>query len=254
MAGIRLIFRDEVDSEQFDPVLAKAQRVRLLKTDFGPAAMEASLKKEIADESLPDEQRMQSLLSLAVQDYAHNRIEDATARYNVLLGYYQKTNNHTMQAFIINAFGDIFHRSGDLEKARHWYECALLPAVESQSPVLLATVGRNLGDVSFKQERYQNAEQYYDGVEKLAAHMLDPEAKAEALEWRGLSQEKQKAYDRAIESWEAASLLCRNTDLPGFLKKTLEHLKRVYGLLGIREKINSTENELNGLMQRKGSG
>jgi tetratricopeptide (TPR) repeat protein len=253
MAGVRLIFRDEVDSESYNSTLAKGPRVRLAKVDYGPNTIEESLKEEVEDEELPDAQRMQSLLALACQDYAYNRTDDAIAKFNLLLGYYQKTENHTMQAFVINAFGDIYHRSGDLEKAHHWYECAVPPSVESKSPVIMATIGRNLGEISYKKQKYQEAEQYFDGVEKLASHMLDPESKASALEWRGLSQEKQGAYDRAIESWETAALLCRNTDLPTFLKMNLEHLERVYSQLRMREKLMLVQDELKNLKQKGGS-
>jgi len=245
MRGVRLIFRDEIDSESYDPKLTKGPRVRLVKVDLGPEAIEKGLKDEVEDETLPDADRMQSLLALAYKDYAYNRTDDAIAKFQVLLGYYQKTGNQTMQAFVINAFGDVYRRAGDLEKARHWYECAVPPAAESKSPVIMATVGRNLGEISYQQQKFKEAEQYFDGVEKVSAHMLDPESKARALEWRGLSQEKQKAFNPAIESWEAAVLLCRNTELGGgYLKTNLEHLERVYSLLRMRDKLAVVQAEL----------
>lgn len=244
MAGIRLVFRDEADTAEYAPGLPGAPRVRLMNVDLGPAAMEASTREDVEDDELPEEERMQALLSLALLDYAHNRPNEAIAKYNHLLGYYQRIENQAMQAFVINAFGDVFHRQGDLDKAQHWYECAVPPAAAAKDPLILATLTRNLGDVSYKLGQYASAEQYYDGVDKLSAVTLDPGSKIRALEWRGLSQEEQGKHNEAIESWEGAALLSRKMDLPMLLRENLEHLKLAYRRLGQSDKAASVEAEL----------
>jgi len=248
MQGLRLIFRDETAPAA---QLAKAPRVRFSGVNLGPDAMEDSIAEDVEDEALPDEQRMQSLLSLATLDYAHSRTPDALAKYEILLGYYQKTENLMMQAVVINSMGDIYHRMGDLDKAQHWYECAVPPAVEAKQPAVMATVSKNLGDVAYKRQQYPEAEQYYDGLDKLAAHLLDVETKIRALEWRGLSQERQRAYDRAVGSWEAAVVLSRNIGLPSFLRQNLEHLGRIYRQLRMTEKLAAVEAELRSLETEK---
>jgi tetratricopeptide (TPR) repeat protein len=251
MAGIRLLFRDETDTAQYAPGLPGAPRVRLMGVDLGPAAMEASIREDVEDEELPEEERMQALLSLAILDYARNRTNDAMAKYNHLLAYYQRTENQAMQAFVVNSFGDIFHRQGDLDKAQHWYECAVPPAAAAKDPLILATLTRNLGDVSYKLGQYANAEQYYDGVDKLSAVTLDPGSKIRALEWRGLSQERQGKQNEAIESWEDAALLSRKMQLPELLRENLEHLKRAYGRVGWSDKAASAEAELRSVEVRE---
>jgi tetratricopeptide (TPR) repeat protein len=247
MRGLRLIFRDEADAAQHAPEWAKAPRVRVARMDLGPDAIAASLDEDVNDEGLPAEQRMQSLLSRACLDAAHGRTDAAVTKYTILLGYYQQTRNLTMQAFVLNGLGDIHRRKGDLDRAQHWYECAATPAAESKAPPVLATVARNLGDLAYQRKRYGEAEQYYDGCDKLAAHMLDPEGKARALEWRGLSQYEQGTIDRAIASWEAAAQLCRNVELPTFLKANLEHLRRTYRQRQMRDKLAAVEAELRDL-------
>ena len=248
MAGIRLIFRDEPGTAEYSPVLAAAARVRVMNLDLGPAALEASTKEDVEDKDLPEEERMQALLSLALLDYGHNRTDDAITKYNHLLAYYQRTENHTMQAFIINAFGDIYHRNGDLSQAQHWYECAVPPAATAKDPLILATVASNLGDVSYKVGAYREAEEYYDGLDKLSTVTLDAGSKIRALEWRGLSQEQQGKHDSAIQSWEAAALLSRKMNFPAFLKENLEHLARAYRRLG-SDKSSSVVAELSRLEQ-----
>lgn len=244
MSGLRLIFRDLPGTGQFAPRLARGPRVRLGSFDFGPEAVAAGFEQDARNEELPEDERMQSLLMAAGVDYAHNRTEPAVEKYKLLLGYCQKTENALMQAFVLNTFGEMAHRAGELEKAQLWFECALVPAEEAKEAVLLATLGRNLGDVAFRQSRWADAEQYYDNVDKLASHMIDPETKIRALEARGLSQEKAGAFDRAVGSWEAAAHLSRKIDVPEFLRKNLEHLARVYRRFGMTDRLPQLEAEL----------
>ncbi|MBV9928146.1 MAG: tetratricopeptide repeat protein [Acidobacteria bacterium] len=244
MRGLRLIFRDEAEPQQRARQFTEAPRVRVNRVDFGPEAVAASLEEEVADEDLSVEERMQSLFTLASLDTAHNRIADALARYKVLLGHYQQSENQLMQALVMNGIGDVYQRNEDLGRAQRWYECAITPALAAQVPVVLATLAKALGDVAYKLGQYAEAEQYYDNWDKLAGHMLDAESKARALEWRGLCQEQQGAYVRATRSWEDAATLSRNTELPAFLKTNLEHLRRVYPRLRRRDKLAAVEAEL----------
>jgi Tfp pilus assembly protein PilF len=228
MAGLRLVFRDEVDTPQWAPDIVECPRVRLMDVDFSPESIERALEEDAENEELPDAERMHALLSLAVMDGAHGRLSEATSKYEVLLGYYQHTNNPSMQAFVINAFGDLCRAAGDIRKAEHWYECAVVPATDSKDAVVLAAVTKNLGELAFEQQRYDEAEEYFDGLDQLAAHMLQPETKASALEWRGLSLEQLGRPHEAADVWEAAATLCRNIGMPQLLRANLEHLERVY--------------------------
>lgn len=244
MRGVRLVFRYDSDTVQQND-FEKMPQVRFTSFDLGSSALEESMKDEVEDENLSLEDRMQSLFSLAILDYAHNRIDASIEKFRALLGYYQSTDNNMMQAMVLNGIGDAFrHCYKDLKQARHWYECAVIPANESEIPVVMATVIKNLGDVAYEQKQYAEAEQFFDNLDKLASHMADPECKAGALEWRGLSQEKQKTDARAIESWETAAKLCRSVGMPYLLKPNLEHLLRMYKKIGIKEKTAVLEKEL----------
>lgn len=227
MRGVRLLFREDA---QALPNVPKLSRVRECRPDFSPEQLALAMQEETQDESLPEPRRMQSLLQLACLDYAHGRTEAAIGKYQTLLAYYKKTNDLTLQAFVLNSLGDIFQKFGDLEEAQRWYEFAVTPLVASganASPVVFAIVVKNLADVSYHTGRYQDAEQYFDGWQKLAGQ-LDPESRSRALEWRGLSQEKQGDLPKATESWTEAAVLCREYRLVGFLKQHLQHLQRAY--------------------------
>lgn len=244
MRGVRLVFRYQPEIDRESRPLKSAPRVRVRAIDLGPTAIAGSLQAEAEDSALTDEERMQSLLTLAYLDAAHHRAEAATTKFNLLLGYYQHTGNVLLQAMTIKGLGDVQRRDGNLDQARHWYECALLPAIEAKSALVLADLVEGLGDIAYRQARFADAEQFFDGLDKLRSHLLDPEGKVRALEWRGLSQEKQLAADRAIESWETAAQLCRGIGLPRFLKANLGHLARVYQQLGQHEKMAAVESEI----------
>jgi tetratricopeptide (TPR) repeat protein len=241
MSGLRLIFRDNLDDP---PSFPNAPRVQRQTIDFGPKAIETALQAEVENEALPKEQRMQALLMLAVQDYGYERPDDAIAKYKVLLAHYQQTENLAMQAFVLNGLGDVYHRAEQLEYARYYYECAVPPVVKAQEPVIFHSIVKSLGDVAFKQKQYAEAEYFYGSADKLAAKLLDAHSKALDLEWCGLSQEKQQAYDRAIFSWENAATLSRNIGMPDSLQSNLEHLKRVYRKIGRADKVATIKAEL----------
>jgi tetratricopeptide (TPR) repeat protein len=125
------------------------------------------------------------------------------------------------------------------------------PAAAVKDPLILATLSRNLGDVSYKLGRFGEAEQYYDGVDKLSAVTLDPGSKIRALEWRGLSQAQQGKDQSAIQSWEAAALLSRKMNLSPLLRENLKHLMRAYKRVGADDKAISVAAELKNLEQQE---
>ena len=65
--------------------------------------------------------------------------------------------------------------------------------------------------------------------------MIDEEGLAEALEWLGLSQENQQAYDRAVVSWEEAALICKAFELEDRLGPLPVHLRHGYRALKMHE-------------------
>lgn len=241
MKGLRVLFRDVVSPQH--PLL-QGPRVRMLKVDMGPAAIQASRERQVEDESLPLEERMQALLNLAILDYAHGRPMEAIAKYKLLLGHYQQSGNTPMQALVMHGIGDVFQRAGAHEQAQHWYECAILPAAQSKAPFVLAIVVRSLGDLAFVRKRYAEAEQYFHQLDRLASSLGDAESKARALEYRGLSQERQGDLIRAIRSWEDAATLCRSIHMPLCLRPCLEHLRRAYQKLNLKDRVKAIESEL----------
>ncbi len=241
MRGVRLIFRVPGEAGE----LAKAPGSRVVRADFGSDAIQSALQADAEDEACPIEERMQNVVMLAHFDYAYGRNDEALRKFQHVLGHYQQTGNLTMQAICLNGMGDVYrHRIGDLERARHWYECAVPPAMQSKVPVVMAMLTKNLGHVAFEQGRHADAEQYFDGLEKLASFMLDPQSKADALEWRGRSQEALGAEERAIESYANAARVSAATELDASLEQNLGHLDRLSASAHRREAVDRLRSEL----------
>ncbi|MGF1581037.1 MAG: hypothetical protein ACFCD0_16860 [Gemmataceae bacterium] len=247
MCGVRVVLRSGPELQQSVPRMAQAPRPRQTEFQLKQEQIQADLTNQANDESLHVEQRMQAILSLAVLDYAYDRLDDANEKYDHLLGHYQSTDNKAMEGFVMNALGDVAHKQGDLEKARYWYECAIAPAAEAKDPMILSGPIHGLGDVSYKEKKYDEAEQYYTELDKLTQASLDAERKARALEWRGLSQEQQQAYDRAEESWIIACDLCRKIGMSPALEVNLTHLARLYKQQDAPTQLQAVEAELEAL-------
>ena len=125
-------------------------------------------------------------------------------------------------------------------------------AASMDAPVVFFTVVRNLGEVAFKRGRFAMAEECFENADKLAACLLDPDAKARALLWRGLSQERQGKQEPAIASWEDAATLCRSVELDYLLVEALGHLSRVYPDLGRDAEAAAARAELEALQRAQG--
>jgi tetratricopeptide (TPR) repeat protein len=183
--------------------------------------MSDSLAQNAQDPKTSPEEQRQSLLMTALLDYAHGRPGEAITKYTQLLGHYQQSEDNRMQAFLMNSLGDVFHRAGDLPGALHWYECAVVPASAAKDPNILASITKNLGEVAYQQGRYSEAEQYFDGLDKLTSVTLDPGTKIAALEWRGRSQEQQGKLQDALGSLQAATQLAGTLAVTG----VIDHLE-----------------------------
>ncbi|MGE0761019.1 MAG: hypothetical protein AB7O38_28665, partial [Pirellulaceae bacterium] len=201
MRGARLVVRLPADFQLDSSPLAKAQRVAVKPFLIPPDAHETELHTTAADPALPAGDRMQAEIQLAYLDVAHSRFDEATRRFRKALAFFQWAGVPAMEGLIINGLGDIASRQQNWRQARHWYACAVVPAAETGNPMLLGTIVHNLAVVSTQQQDWASAEERYGELADIKRGMFDEVGLAESLEWQGISQEKQGAYDRAVLSW-----------------------------------------------------
>lgn len=231
MARLRLIVRDVAPGaagESEHPLAGvTSARLQVAPVDFSQDAIRKSLAETAADESAAPAERMSSLLAGAIVDGVHGEHARALAALERVLGYYQAEKNALMQAITVNAMGEVNQGAGALEQARHWFECALPLAVQSENAFALATVARNLGVLCVLLGDHASAVQYFDGLAQIAPKILDNETLSWALEQRGACEAALGEHDAAIETWERGAELCRNTDHDVGLRAHLARLEEV---------------------------
>jgi tetratricopeptide (TPR) repeat protein len=243
MRGARVVARVPADFQLDASPLAGAKRVRVEPFVIPPTAHEDELLAVAGDPKVPLGERMQAEVQLAYLDCAHSRLEEATERFRKALAFFQWAGVPAMQGLIICGLGDVARRRNDLKQAQHWYACATVPAAEAGSPILLATVVQHLAALAYQEQRWPDAEERYGELVTIKRGMLDEVGLAEALEWRGLSQEKQGAYDRAVVTFHEAALVCEAFEMKDRMPPMLTHLRQGYQKLGMREELENFEAE-----------
>jgi tetratricopeptide (TPR) repeat protein len=245
MRGARIIARVPADFQLEQSPLAKAKRVKVRPFSILPNAQEEELLAAADDPKLPLGDRMQAEVQLAYLDYAHSRFDKAIERFLKALAFFQWAEIAVMEGLVICGLGDIARRQGNLKEAQHWYACAAVPAAKGGNPILMSTIVQNLAVVAFQEKRFTEAEERYAELVTLKRAMIDEDGLAEALEWQGLSQEGQRAYDRAVVCWEEGALICKAFELKHRLRPLLTHLRRGYQALEMREELEKFDAEWN---------
>jgi tetratricopeptide (TPR) repeat protein len=239
MRGTRIIARVPADFELADSPLASRRRVRVRPFTIPPDAHEQELLACADDPKMPRGERMEAEVQLGYIDYAHGRFAQAVERFLNSLAFFQWTGVPVMEGLVICGLGDVARRQQNLNEAQHWYECALVPASKNGNPMLMATIIQHLAAIDFEQQRYEEAEERYSELVALKRAMLDEDGLAEALEWQGLSQERQQAYDRAVDCWYEGALICKTFNMSDRLPRLLDLLKGGYQALDMRDELGA---------------
>lgn len=237
MRGARIVARVPEDFQLDSSPLAKAQRVQVKPFSIPPNAHEEELRAATGDPKTPIGDRMQAEVQLAYLDYAHSRFDQAIERFLKALAFFQWAEIPVMEGLIICGLGDIARRQGNLPEAQHWYACAVVPAAKANNSILMSNIVQNLAAIAFEEARFGDAEERYSELVTLKRAMIDEDGLAEALEWQGLSQEKQGAYDRAIVCWEEAALICKSFEMEQRVGPLLAELRRGYQALGLSREL-----------------
>jgi tetratricopeptide (TPR) repeat protein len=245
MRGTRIIARVSADFELDNSPLASGRRLRVCPFTIPPDAHEKELLACAADPKMPLGERMQAEVQLGYIDYAHGRLSQAMERFLNSLAFFQWAGVPVMEGLIICGLGDIARRQQNLEEAQHWYECALVPASKDANPMLMATIVQHLAAIGFQQQRYEEAEERYSELVTLKRAMLDEDGLVEALEWQGLSQERQQTYGRAVACWYEGALICKTFEMTDRLPRLLGLLRSGYQALDMRDELDAFAAEWN---------
>ena len=226
MRGARIVARVPAD---FTLPASSLKRVQVKPFTIPPNAQDEELVTTAGDPTLPPGDRMQAEVQLAYLDYAHGRFGEAIERFLKALAYFQWAEIPVMEGLVICGLGAIARRQENLAEAKHWYECAAVPAAKDGNPVLMSTVVENLAAIAFEEKRFADAEDRYGELVVLKRATIDQDGVADALEKQGLSQEGLLAYDRAVPCWYESALICKAFEMTDRLPRVLDHLKRGSG-------------------------
>jgi|APLak6261659701_1056019.scaffolds.fasta_scaffold00012_18 hypothetical protein len=245
MRGARIVTRVPANFAMDQSPLAAAKRVAVKPFTIPHNVFEEELQGTANDPKAPMGDRMQSEVQLAYIDYAHSRFDMAIARFSKALAFYQWADISAMQGLILCGLGDVARRKENWKVAHHFYACAAVPAAKDGNPMLLSTIVQNLAVVAFQENRFADAEERYSELVTLKRAMIDEVGLVEALEWQGICQEKQQAFDRAVLAWEEAALICKSFEMGDRLPPLLGDLKRGYQALDRYEELAAFESEWN---------
>lgn len=204
-ARVRFMLRDDPGAPLFE-ALAATPRVRTLRTDFSPAALELALKREVADPSVPEERKMMSAIVAAGIDEAHGRPADALAHYRAALEYFGQRGDATTAALAAHGVASCELALGDTEAAERIWLAALEAGLAAQPPALPVILNVSLGLIMLvaRQGRWFEVEAYAIIAQLIAKVLFMPSVQAEAEERRGIAQARQGKTAAAERSWRAA--------------------------------------------------
>jgi Tfp pilus assembly protein PilF len=225
---LRFIIREDPAEPTLQQVLANAPRIEWYQPDLSAESINRCMEETVADESLPLEERLGTLVVLAGNDFAFHRYAEALEKYEVLLQYYAPMGNHTMAALALNGMGEVYEKMSDLERANRSYEAALIPASHGDHPpmALFLNVVLNLANLRLAQERWADAEAYYDSAQQLATVARNAPVKIRSLENRGICQKRQGKLEEAVKSWSNAAVIAAQLQEIELCRSQLEHLRQ----------------------------
>jgi Tfp pilus assembly protein PilF len=92
----------------------------------------------------------------------------------------------------------------------------------------------NLANLRFAQQRWSEAEPYYDAAQQLATVARDGGTKVRALERRGICQRWQGQMDEAERSWIDGSVIAAQLEDVALCRSNVERLAQHYAETGRR--------------------
>lgn len=241
---LRFIIRDEPSSPALQSSLATTPNVDWYEPDLGPAAVYRGLQEDVADESQPLEQRLSSVLVMAGTDAAFGRHAEAIEKYELLLQYHAPRGNLAMAAVALNGMGESYVKAQDPGRAEECFHAALIPASHGEHPpiAVLLNVVLNLANLRFAQQKWDEAEPYYDAAQQLATVARDGPTKVRALEYRGICQRWQGRLDEAERSWIDGSVIAAQLEDLDLCRANVERLRQHYAETGrFREEFERRE-------------
>lgn len=238
---LRFVIREDPADRALQRVLGTSPRIQWYEPDISMDAMNRSMEAEIADDALPLGERLNTLMVMAAMDCAHKRFPQALEKYELLLQYHAPMSNYALAALALNGMGEVYEKTGNLDRANESYEAALIPASHGDNPPIpvFLNVVLNLANLRRAQERWEDAEAYFDMAQQLATVNRDASLMIRSLENRGICQQKQGKLEEACKSWNDGLVLAAQLEDVELCRSLLERLHQHYA--GTRQTAKERE-------------
>src|SRR5258708_7528593 len=248
------MLRDDGAAPRIIEALRRSKRpdVLIYEPDLSPAALMDAMAHDIRDPGLPEARRMQMLTELASLDYAYGRLEEASAKYEILYGSYRRHQSPLMQAFVLQGVGDVLRRVGRLPLARERYAQGLTLAITTQGLPLIMALAYAVGDVSLELQRFQDAADHLEIARKVALSLHNRPVEADALEKIGDARLALNRPGEAIGVWRDAAAVCRVAAYKERLLSVLARMAKTFGSARMQGEQRACENEM--AVLRAGAG
>lgn len=241
---LRFIIRDDPSLPTLQSFLGSMPDVDWYQPDLGPEAVYQGLLADAADERQPLDQRLSSVLVMAGADAAFGRHAQAIEKYELLLQYHAPRGNLAMAAAALNGMGESYVKLQDPGRGEECFHAALIPASHGEHPpiAVLLNIVLNIANLRFAQQKWDEAEPYYDAAHQLATVARDGPTKVRALEYRGICQRWLGKLDEAEQSWIGASVIAAQLEDVDLCRSNVERLRQYYAETGrFREEYERRE-------------
>lgn len=246
MAGVRILVSDSRAAPQVVPALADrdAFGVQVLPLDFSSEAMQDALDESASDPSVPDEDRVKSLVQLAALDHAYGRIEESIAKYFVAYQFYVREKNSVMQGLCLLGQGYAYERAERVEDARERFRQSLELGISNESGQLMLNSLMALGGLEQRAEQWSEAATYYETAAGVAKHLNNPFSCADALLHGGVCHVALGDTAKAREWWDVGVKVGGQGQYWPRVMSLLEHLIEIERREGLDEERRVHEQQL----------
>jgi tetratricopeptide (TPR) repeat protein len=246
MEPLRLVAFDNRQSPQLSALLERQKVTHVLTAsiDFSTPAITDALAREAVDPSVPQPQRLASLLQLAAIDFSYQRHDEAQRKYAMLFDAYSDPPDYVAQALCLQGTGDSQAATGELEKAKATLERGLALCVEHEQKVPMLQLLLSMIRLCFTLRHHEDAETYAHSGMILSAGAMNLPLCATLAEQKGDAQLAQEKRADAVASFLHARTLAEGIDLfpvwTSVLTKLIEH----YAATGEHRRADELSDEL----------
>jgi tetratricopeptide (TPR) repeat protein len=231
---LRVILRDDPADGELKKRLGDAPRLQWYDADLGPAAIEGGAEEELADEGVPLAERMIVLLVSAGMDYRHQRWPQALEKYQLAADYHGTVGNLSVAAAAFNGMGECNVQMTKEDTAEECFRAALVPLTIMQNPppAIFLNVLVNLGNLCFAQQRWPEAEGYYENGHLMASLAGAAAVKLQCIEQKGAAQGRQGKIDEALATWRFGADIAGQLECKQEQGRLMRRLEEHYGKAG----------------------